>query len=61
MVGREFIRKEMELDVDEDGNPKTVAAAIRLFHKNEKTKRIYCPKNIYGNPMDSLKELSQKQ
>jgi hypothetical protein len=31
-VGREFIRKEMELDVDEDGNPKTVSAAVRLFH-----------------------------
>ena len=53
-MGREFIRKEIEMDIDEDGNPKTVAAAIRLFHKNEKTKRIYCPKNIYGNPIDSL-------
>jgi hypothetical protein len=31
-MGREFIRKEIELDVDEDGKPKTVAAAIRLFH-----------------------------
>lgn len=57
-MGREFIRKETELDIDEDGNPKTVSAAVRLFHKNEKTKRIYCHKNIYGNPIDSLWELT---
>ena len=29
-------------DVDEDGKPKTVSAAMRIYHNNSKTRKIYC-------------------
>ena len=31
-------------DVDDDGNPLTVSAALRIFHKDEGTRTVYCPK-----------------
>ena len=31
-----------EQDIDDDGNPLTVPAAIRIFHKQEGTNRIFC-------------------
>ena len=43
-----------ESDVDDDGNPLTVAAALRLYHKDEDTQTVYCPKQTYNNPLDSL-------
>jgi hypothetical protein len=33
-----------ESDVDDDGNPLTVSAALRLFHQDEGTRTVYCPK-----------------
>ena len=33
-----------ESDVDDDGNPLTVSAALRIFHKDEGTRTVYCPK-----------------
>jgi hypothetical protein len=29
-------------DIDDDGNPLTVPAAVRIFHKKEGTNKIYC-------------------
>lgn len=43
-----------ESDVDDDGNPLTVSAALRIFHKDEGTRTVYCPKQTYENPHDSL-------
>jgi len=46
--------QEQEDDVDDDGNPLTVAAAQRIFHKNDATKTVYFTKQTYDNPQDSL-------
>jgi hypothetical protein len=43
-----------ESDVDDDGNPLTVSAALRIFHKDEETRTVYCPKPSYTNPVDAL-------
>lgn len=36
--------EEEENDVDEDGKPKTISAAIRIYHNNSKTRKFYCQK-----------------
>ena len=36
--------EEQEEDVDDDGNPLTVAAAQRIFHKDAATRTVYFPK-----------------
>jgi len=36
--------QEQEEDVDDDGNPLTVAAAQRIFHKDAATRTVYFPK-----------------
>mgnify|MGYP001420146144 CR=1 FL=1 len=46
--------QEQDEDVDDDGNPLTVAAAQRIFHKDDATKTHYFPKQTYENPKDSL-------
>ena len=50
-----------ESDVDDDGNPLTVAAALRLFHQDEGTRTVYCPKQTYESPIDSLAQLQRKK
>ena len=50
-----------ESDVDDDGNPLTISAALRVYHKDEKTKTVYCPKPSYDNPLDSLQQLNRKK
>jgi len=47
-----MLMDEDEPDVDDDGNPLTVAAAQRIYHGNSQT--LYCPKPNYDNPIDSL-------
>ena len=36
--------EEQEDDIDDDGNPLTVEAAQRIFHKDKATKTVYFPK-----------------
>ena len=50
-----------ESDVDDDGNPLTVSAALRIFHKDEGNRTVYCPKQTYTNPIDSLQQLNRKK
>ena len=50
-----------ESDVDDDGNPLTVAAALRIYHKDDNTRTVYCPKQTYLSPHDSLQQLNQQK
>lgn len=50
-----------ESDVDDDGNPLTVSAALRLFHQDDGTRTVYCPQQTYENPFDSLHQLNKKK
>lgn len=52
--------EEPDEDVDDDGNPLTVAAAQRIHHKDG-TKTMYFPKQTYSNPADSLNQLNNKK
>lgn len=45
---------EKESDIDEDGQPLTVTAALRLYHKNDDTKKVFISKPQYSNPLDSM-------
>lgn len=33
-----------ESDMDDEGNPKTIAAALRMYHKNDTSKTVYVSK-----------------
>jgi hypothetical protein len=48
--------EESDEDVDDDGNPLTVAAAQRIHHQDG-TKKMYFPKQTYSSPIDSLNQL----
>jgi hypothetical protein len=52
--------EEPDEDVDDDGNPLTVAAAQRIHHKDG-TKKMYFPKQTYSSPKDSLNQLNSKK
>lgn len=52
---------DSESDVDDDGNPLTVNAALRVHHGDSKTTSVYCPKPTYDNPMDAFNQLSIKK
>ena len=52
--------EESDEDVDDDGNPLTVAAAQRIHHKDG-TQKMYFPKQTYTNPKDSLNQLNNKK
>ena len=51
---------EPDEDVDDDGNPLTIAAAQRIYHQDG-TKPIYLQKKTYTNPIDSLNQLNSKK
>ena len=46
-----------EPDVDDDGNPITVTAALRIFHSNNNNK-LYCKDKTFSSPMESLMHLN---
>jgi hypothetical protein len=51
---------ESDEDVDDDGNPLTVAAAQRIHHQDG-TKKMYFPKQTYSSPIDSFNQLNSKK
>ena len=50
-----------EPDVDDDGNPLTVSAAMRVFHKHEGTNRIFCAQQSFTSPRDAVHALNKRK
>ena len=40
-------------DYDDDGNPRNVAAAVKLYHQDVESRTLFCPKYSYSSPVDS--------
>lgn len=50
-----------EEDLDGEGHPLTVKAAVRLYHQKSNNKNVYCHNQLFKSPRDSAALLSQNK